>query len=215
MRTLALVLLASLTAPAFAADAANGKKLFDAKCATCHGKDGKGSPAMQKMLKVGAAALDVTKAKDFAAVTENGRGKMPAYKGKLSSAEIADLQAHIGPKTAPKAEAKAPEAAADSAPAAVPAAGSGEGKKLYDAKCASCHGKDGKGSAAMAKVLKTDAAGLDMLDAASLGEKDEQWLEVTKKGAGKMPAYGAKLSDAEIMGILSHVRGLAPKTEGK
>lgn len=215
MRILTLCLLAALAAPSFAADAANGKKLFDAKCATCHGKDGKGNPAMQKMLKVDAAALDVTKAKDFAAVTENGRGKMPSYKGKLSAAEIADLQAYIGPKTAPKAEAKAPEAAADNATSAVPAAGSADGKKLYDAKCASCHGKDGKGSAAMTKALKTDPAGLDLTDAASLGEKDEKWLEVTKKGAGKMPAYGAKLSDAEIMGILSHVRGLAPKSEGK
>jgi cytochrome c6 len=74
----------SLAGPALAADAA---ALYGSKCAVCHGKDGAGSPAGKKM-----GAPDLTKLKDgeakIAAVIANGKGKMTAFKGKLSPAEI-------------------------------------------------------------------------------------------------------------------------------
>ncbi len=34
-------------------------KLFAQKCASCHGKDGKGAPSMAKMFKVDIALLDL------------------------------------------------------------------------------------------------------------------------------------------------------------
>jgi cytochrome c6 len=46
-------------APAtLAADAAAGKAVFEKSCAGCHGKDGKGNPAMAKAL--GEKGLDLT-----------------------------------------------------------------------------------------------------------------------------------------------------------
>ena len=77
-------------------------KTYAAKCASCHAKDGKGNAAMVKVFKVDASALDLTKdstlAKSDAAlakVTTDGINKMPAYKGKLTDAEIAGLIAYI------------------------------------------------------------------------------------------------------------------------
>jgi cytochrome c6 len=77
----------SLAGSALAADAA---AIFASRCTACHGKDGKGTPAGQKM---GATDLTAVKASeaDLAATITNGKGKMSAYKGKLSDDEIKAL----------------------------------------------------------------------------------------------------------------------------
>ena len=79
-----------------------GAALFAKSCASCHGVDAKGKPAMAKALKVEADALDLTgerasKAKD-ADLTDaiaKGRGKMPAYGKKMSETEIAAVLLHV------------------------------------------------------------------------------------------------------------------------
>jgi cytochrome c6 len=77
----------SFAGTALGADAA---ALFAAKCAACHGKDGKGTAVGQKM-----GAHDITALKEgeaqIAAVITNGKGKMSAYKDKLSQDEIKAL----------------------------------------------------------------------------------------------------------------------------
>lgn len=97
--------LGTLRAEDAKAPASSGDKitvLYNSKCASCHGKDGKGNPAMAKMFKVEPAVLDLTtkavqdkKDEELNALTANGKGKMPAYKGKVSDADIAALTAHI------------------------------------------------------------------------------------------------------------------------
>ena len=90
-----LGLLASLmfATMAFAADSA--ADLYKAKCAMCHGPDGsKTNPAM------GVKALnspDVQKLSDadLTASITNGKGKMPAYKGKLTDEQIKSLVAYV------------------------------------------------------------------------------------------------------------------------
>ena len=70
---------------------------FKAKCAMCHGADGKGSPTGVKMGVHDFTSADVQKQTD-AQLTETitkGKGKMPAYDGKLKDNEIKDLVAYI------------------------------------------------------------------------------------------------------------------------
>jgi cytochrome c6 len=72
--------------------------LFKAKCAACHGADGKGNTSMGKTLKVrDLTSEDVQKQTDaqLTDVTANGKGKMPAYKGKLTDDQIKQLVAFI------------------------------------------------------------------------------------------------------------------------
>ena len=88
----ALTLFLSL--PAAYADSQEGAALYKTKCAMCHGADGKGDTAMGKNLKLrDFASDDVQKVHDSEMKTliENGKGKMPAFKGKLTDKQLGDV----------------------------------------------------------------------------------------------------------------------------
>lgn len=74
----------------------------------------------------------------------------------------------------------------------------------YKAKCAMCHGPDGKGSATGVKMGAHDFTSADVQK-----QTDAQLTEIITKGKGKMPSYTGKLSDADIKGLVTYIRGLA------
>lgn len=78
--TVALVLA---FAPALLADATpDGAAIYKAKCAMCHGADGKGKTAL-------VPANEKLSVEELAKVIADGKApKMPAYKSKLSAEEI-------------------------------------------------------------------------------------------------------------------------------
>ena len=87
-----------------------------------------------------------------------------------------------------------------------------DAKAAYDKNCATCHGAGGKGDGAAAKVLKpppTDFA------TALKGKSDADIAKAIKDGgkavgkAASMPAYGAKMNDEQIQGLVQYVKGLA------
>ena len=93
--TLAAALLAGvclLSAPA-KADVAAGDATFKAKCAGCHGADGKGKEAM-KTTDLAAADIQKKSDADLTAVITNGKGKMPPYKT-LSADQVKDLVSYV------------------------------------------------------------------------------------------------------------------------
>lgn len=207
-RFLAGLLIAAALLAAPVASYASGKALYLKKCASCHGKDGKGKAVMAKVLKTTPAALDLVDAETLAKgdpqlveVTLKGVKKMPSYAKKLSASDAGQIVAYLRgltPVAAGKTKAKKKGVKK-------PTAGA---KKLYLKKCASCHGKDGKGKAVMAKVFKIDAALLNLLDKASIEKSDKDLVTVTEKGAGKMPGYSKKLSKEDIEDLVRFIRSL-------
>ncbi|HTX42568.1 MAG TPA: cytochrome c [Acidobacteriaceae bacterium] len=97
IRTAALILLAAtIAAPVFAQSA--GADTYKAKCAMCHGPDGTAATPMGKMMKIPSfkdpaevGASDAT----LIASTKNGKGKMPAYNGKLTDGQIKEVVSYI------------------------------------------------------------------------------------------------------------------------
>src|SRR5436190_22131873 len=91
-KTLVVATIIAIVAIPLLADAGpDGAALFKAKCAMCHGPDGAGQTPTGKAMKIrDLRAADVQKAtdKELNAAISDGKGKMPAYKGKLSQAEI-------------------------------------------------------------------------------------------------------------------------------
>ncbi len=68
----------------------SGATIYKAKCQMCHLADGSGNKGM----KVPAFTAGASEASLIAA-TKNGKGKMPAYAGKLSDADISAVVAYI------------------------------------------------------------------------------------------------------------------------
>lgn len=70
-------------------------------------------------------------------------------------------------------------------------------------KCATCHGKDGRGKVKGAPDF-TDAAWQKK-------EKDAELAESIKKGKKPMPPYAGKLNDDEIKALVAYVRSFGKK----
>ncbi len=85
----------ALSSWTFAADAATD---FKAKCATCHGAEGKGDTAMGKTMKVkdlSSAEVQKQSDADLTTIIEKGKKPMPAYEGKLTKDQINDLVKYV------------------------------------------------------------------------------------------------------------------------
>jgi mono/diheme cytochrome c family protein len=75
-----------------------------------------------------------------------------------------------------------------------------EAAATYKAKCAMCHGADGKGG----KMGTKDFASPEIKS-----QTDAQLTDAITKGKGKMPAYEGKLKDTEIKDLVTYIRSLA------
>ncbi len=96
------------------------------------------------------------------------------------------------------------------------------GNRLYDAACASCHGKDLEGQPEWRSPLPTGG-----LPAPPHDETGHTWhhpdrilFRITKLGGAaeapagfrsNMPAFGGALSDAEIWAILAYIKSRWPE----
>ncbi len=72
--------------------------LYKAKCAACHGADGKGETAMGKKFGLkDLASPDVQKMSDgdLSTIIADGKEKMPSYKKSLKPEQIKDLVGYI------------------------------------------------------------------------------------------------------------------------
>jgi cytochrome c6 len=85
-----------LTPPALAdADTASGAKVFSANCAACHAGGNNlvnAAKTLKKsdLEKYSMASLDAIKTQ-----VTNGKGAMPAFKGRLTDAQIEDIAAYV------------------------------------------------------------------------------------------------------------------------
>ncbi len=87
-----------LTVTAAGAQAQSGADTYKSKCAMCHAADGSGStPAGKSMKTPSLLAPDIVSKSDadMIDVTKSGKGKMPAYSGKLTDPKIKDVIAYM------------------------------------------------------------------------------------------------------------------------
>jgi mono/diheme cytochrome c family protein len=82
-----------------------------------------------------------------------------------------------------------------------------DGPALFKAKCAACHGPDGKGQVPMGKTL----GARDLTSADVQKQTDAELTEVVIKGRKKMPAYETKLSKEQITQLVAYIREIGKK----
>lgn len=90
-----LVFAIALCTPSFAE---GGADTYKAKCAMCHGATGAGDTAMGKNLKLrdlGSPEVQKLSDEELTTIVAKGKGKMPAYDGKLTKDQITDVVKYI------------------------------------------------------------------------------------------------------------------------
>ena len=75
---------------------------------------------------------------------------------------------------------------------------------LFKAKCAMCHGADGSGQTPVGKTMKMK----DLRSEEVQKQTDIELTKVISGGKEKMPAFGQKLTTAEIQSLIAHIRTL-------
>jgi mono/diheme cytochrome c family protein len=85
LSTVAAFALMQPAAQTLAADTHPGKAHYDKLCASCHGPDGKGNPAMikamgEKGLNIVTKEVQAKKDDELLKIIVEGKGKMPAQK---------------------------------------------------------------------------------------------------------------------------------------
>jgi mono/diheme cytochrome c family protein len=82
------------------------------------------------------------------------------------------------------------------------------GKKIYTDKCLKCHGEKGRGDGPRAYDLSKKPA--DYTDKEKMSKfTDADLRKVVKEGKKPMPAFGKKLSDEDIAGVVAYIRTFA------
>lgn len=78
----------------------------------------------------------------------------------------------------------------------------GAGADDYKAKCAMCHGADGKGQ--MAKKMGSK----DLTDPEVQGKSEADIAKIISDGKGKMTGFKGKLSDDQIKAVAAYVKSM-------
>src|SRR3954465_14320052 len=79
--------------------------------------------------------------------------------------------------------------------------------KLYQTKCAACHGADGSGNTTVGKALKLK----DFRDADVQKMTDDELATLIAKGKDKMPANEKTLKPDQIKALVGYVHELVQK----
>lgn len=95
--TAAMILLAAATAVCVSAQS-DGAAIYKSQCQMCHGPDGTAATPIGQVMKIPSFRTpESMKASDasYAAITKDGKGKMPGFSGKLSDARIREVVSYI------------------------------------------------------------------------------------------------------------------------
>ncbi|WP_299841236.1 cytochrome-c oxidase, cbb3-type subunit III [uncultured Paracoccus sp.] len=194
--TLAAADLATLPVddPAYQFGVSGGAAVFRANCSQCHGAGAAGGVGYPNLLDdswLWGGTLD-----DIEYTVRHGIrneidadarfSQMPAFGEMLSKPEIAEIAEHVLALSGQEHDAAKAEA----------------GATLFADNCASCHGEAGTGDREQGAPDLTDAIWLYS------GTREAVTETITNARFGVMPAWGPRLSDAEIKAVTLYVHQL-------
>ena len=193
--TAALGAEGALELPKRPVNLAEGKRIFDATCASCHGVLGRGDGVAARGMNPAPPALgvdtvmaDVTPALMYRIVSVGIAGTpMPGYAGTLTPEQRWDVVSYVNSLRTP-----APQRA--------------QGEGLFAQNCAGCHGMNGGGTGALASSLSKVPPQI-VAFGFQTERSDAQIAEAIRNGiAGTAMPPSRHLTDSDIDAIVSYVR---------
>ena len=173
---------------------ARGGSVFRAQCSQCHGSGAAGAVGYPNLLDNdwlwGGDIENIASTISHGVRNETDRdarySEMPAFGGILESAEIDAVVEHIISLSAPDFDANLAAA----------------GTQVFQENCASCHGDSAMGN--------RDLGAPNLADAIWLYGGDRAALRYTVENAryGVMPAWGQRLTDADVRAVSVYVHSL-------
>ncbi len=160
---------------------ADGEAVYSQNCASCHGPDGKGVIPNTPDFTSPDFWRNAVPAQLYLSIT-NGKGAMPAWGSILDEQQrwnvlFYEMDKEVTPEVLD------------------------EGKEIFAARCAACHGEDGKGV-----VQNTpDFTSPEYMARISMAAQ----FEVVTNGRGAMPPWGNQLTEDERWAVLTYIRTLA------
>jgi cbb3-type cytochrome c oxidase subunit III len=183
--------------------ALSGGQIFATKCATCHQAGGTGTSAYPPLN--GNPHVAAADPKEMIATIVNGRsgalvvngatfnGKMPAWKGQLSNADIAAVATYVRSAWTNTAAGVTEQQVASAGPAVLSAVGA----SIYASKCSACHGASGQGRGPFPTL-----AGDPLVNNLSAGGA----IGLIEHGRNMMPAWKGQLSAGDIAAVVTFIR---------
>ena len=180
--------------PAHSYGIAGGAAVFRANCSQCHGAGAAGAVGYPNLLDddwlwggdLGAIEYTVRHGIRNETDFDARYSQMPAFGDMLTNAEIAQTTEYVLALSGQEHDAEMAEA----------------GATLYADNCVACHGEDGTGDRTQGAPNLTDAIWLYGGDRATITET------IHDARFGVMPAWGPRLSEAEIKAVTLYVHGL-------
>ncbi len=185
--------------------ALSGGQIFAAKCAACHQSGGQGTGAYPPLN--GNPHVAGADPKAMIATIVNGRagplavngttysGRMPAWKGQLSNADIAAVATYVRSAWSNKAAGVSEQQVAAAGTPVLSAVGA----SVYAAKCATCHGASGQGGGRGTFPALAGDALVNMSAPAGM-------VAVIEHGRSMMPSWKGQLSAADLAAVATFVR---------
>jgi mono/diheme cytochrome c family protein len=183
------------------AAAGDGRRLYLAQCAPCHGVDGRGAgpsaalfTAPPRDLREGFVARYPSQ--DLVRRVLDGRALPLALDSAAMRRRAADVEGLVAyVQRLPTIDWRSVD----------------EGRAAYQDRCAPCHGLYGTPPVPPPPGVRPPRALADPAFQASVG--DETMVEIVRHGRAGMPALTPRLSDAEAARVASFVRLLSPAFE--
>ncbi len=175
-------------------DLADGKKLYNQDCTQCHGVTGLGDGPQAAQLSAPVASLGLSDfarqfspAEWFTVVTQGNMEKfMPAFPN-LTDRQRWDVVSYA--------------MSLSTSPATI-----SQGKALYEAKCADCHGLSGRGDGKTASTLTSQPADLTKQSFMAQVASTSLYQSITEGISPDMPAYTNTLDDSQRWSLVSYIR---------
>ncbi len=177
----------------------NGARIFAARCAECHGGDGAGNGALVQSGQVPAITsfLDTATMRDqtpqdwFDTITDGRLDKlMPPWKDALTEQERWDVAFYTYTMHATPARIE-------------------QGRTLYEAECAECHGTSGKGDGAEAAQLSSPPPDLTRAREMSSISDGALYTLIAEGSPDVMPAFADSFTPEQFDAVIAYTRMLA------